>query len=129
MSPNGFHSPTMSFPVAGTLMVEPTESEPKVELDRLVEALKLIRAEIAAVEAGEFSAETSVLRNAPHSAQVICGDWGRAYSRESAAFPTAHTRQSKFWPSVSRIDEAYGDRNLICTCPPLSAYGEALDEA
>lgn len=125
----GFHSPTMSFPVAGTLMVEPTESEPKVELDRLVEALKLIRAEIAAVEAGEFSAETSVLRNAPHSAQVICGDWGRAYSRELAAFPTAHTRQSKFWPSVSRIDEAYGDRNLICTCPPLSAYGEALDEA
>ena len=123
----GFHSPTMSFPVAGTLMVEPTESESKAELDRFIEAMKGIRAEIAEVEAGVVEAERSVLRGAPHSAQVICGDWDRSYSRDRAAFPTTATRQSKFWPTVSRIDEAFGDRNLICTCPPLSAYGEALE--
>jgi len=125
----GFHSPTMSFPVAGTLMVEPTESEPKAELDRLIEAMKGIRAEIAAVEAGSVAAEDSVLRGAPHSAQVVCGDWGRSYTRDQAAFPTQATRQGKFWPTVSRIDEAYGDRNLICTCPPLSAYGESIEDA
>jgi glycine dehydrogenase len=125
----GFHSPTMSFPVAGTLMVEPTESEPKAELDRLIEAMKGIRAEIAAVEAGSIAAEDSVLRGAPHSAQVVCGDWGRSYTRDQAAFPTQATRQGKFWPTVSRIDEAYGDRNLICTCPPLSAYGESIEDA
>ena len=124
----GFHSPTMSFPVAGTLMIEPTESEPKAELDRLIEAMKSIRAEIKAVETGKTEAEKSVLRGAPHTAQVICGEWERSYSRDQAAFPTQSTRQSKFWPTVSRIDEAYGDRNLICTCPPLSAYGEALDD-
>ena len=123
----GFHSPTMSFPVAGTLMVEPTESESKAELDRFIEAMRAIRAEIAEVEAGTVRAEDSVLRGAPHTAQVICGDWDRSYSRDRAAFPTQHTRQGKFWPAVSRIDEAYGDRNLICTCPPLEAYGEALD--
>ena len=124
----GFHSPTMSFPVAGTLMIEPTESEPKAELDRFIEAMKCIRAEIKAVETGEVSAEESALRGAPHTAQVICGDWNRSYTRDQAAFPTQSTRQGKFWPTVSRIDEAYGDRNLICTCPPLSAYGETLSE-
>ena len=120
----GFHSPTMSFPVAGTLMIEPTESEPKAELDRFIEAMKCIRAEIRAVEAGQIGAEESALRGAPHTAQVVCGEWGRTYTRDHAAFPTQSTRQGKFWPTVSRIDEAYGDRNLICTCPPLSAYGE-----
>ena len=89
--------------------------------------MKGIRAEIAEVGQGSVEAERSVLRGAPHSAQVICGDWDRSYSRDRAAFPTTATRQSKFWPTVSRIDEAFGDRNLICTCPPLSAYGEALE--
>lgn len=119
----GFHAPTMAFPVPGTLMIEPTESESLQELDRLVEALISIREEIAEIERGEVSHEDSLLARAPHSAEVFCAeDWDRPYSRERAAFPSAHTRAYKFWPAVGRIDEAFGDRNLICTCPPLDSY-------
>ena len=122
----GFHAPTMAFPVAGTLMIEPTESESLQELDRLVEALIGIRQEISAIERGEVSHGDSLLAHAPHSAETLCqAEWDRPYSREQAAFPTAHTRAQKFWPSVGRIDEAYGDRNLLCTCPPLEAYAVA----
>jgi glycine dehydrogenase len=116
----GFHAPTMSFPVAGTLMIEPTESESKEELDRLCEALVSIREEIRAIERGDHGEDDSPLKHAPHPAQVVCADeWPFAYTRERAAYPTAWTRQHKFWPPVSRIDNAWGDRNLVCTCPPL----------
>jgi glycine dehydrogenase len=113
----GFHAPTMSFPVAGTLMVEPTESESLAELDRFCEAMIAIRAEIAAVEEGRVAIEDSPLRRAPHTAaDVTAAVWERSYSREQAAFPTAHTRAHKYWPPVGRIDNAFGDRNLICSC-------------
>jgi len=116
----GFHAPTMSFPVAGTLMIEPTESESKEELDRLCDALILIRKEIRAIERGELEDAESPLKNAPHPAAVVCADdWPFSYSREQAAYPAPWTREHKFWPPVSRIDNAYGDRNLMCTCPPL----------
>jgi glycine dehydrogenase len=116
----GFHAPTMSFPVAGTLMIEPTESESKEELDRLCEALISIRGEIRAIERGDHGETDSPLKNAPHPAEIVCADeWSFSYSRESAAYPTAWTREHKFWPPVSRIDNAWGDRNLVCTCPPL----------
>ena len=115
----GFHAPTMSFPVPGTLMIEPTESESKEELDRLCDALISIRDEIRAIERGEHRETDSPLKYAPHPAAVVCADvWPFAYSREQAAYPTAWTRQHKFWPPVSRIDNAWGDRNLVCTCPP-----------
>ena len=121
----GFHAPTMSFPVAGTLMIEPTESEAKEELDRLCDALILIREEIRAIERGEGASGDSPLKNAPHPADVVCADaWPFSYSREQAAYPAPWTRQHKFWPPVSRIDNAYGDRNLVCTCPPLSELTE-----
>jgi glycine dehydrogenase len=113
----GFHAPTMSFPVAGTLMVEPTESEGKVELDRFCDAMIAIRQEIRDIEEGRVKAEDSALRHAPHTAaDVTREDWGRPYTRQHAAFPTAHTRAHKYWPTVGRIDNAYGDRNLICSC-------------
>jgi glycine dehydrogenase len=113
----GFHAPTMSFPVAGTLMVEPTESESLAELDRFCEAMIAIRGEIAAVEEGRIPIEDSPLRRAPHTAaDVISSSWDRPYPREQAAFPTDHTRAHKYWPPVGRIDNAFGDRNLICTC-------------
>jgi glycine dehydrogenase len=118
----GFHAPTMSFPVPGTLMVEPTESESKAELDRLCDALLQIREEIRAVENGISAAADSPLKHAPHTAQAVTADdWTHPYSRRQAAFPTAWTREHKFWPAVARIDNAYGDRNLFCTCPPLEA--------
>jgi glycine cleavage system P protein (glycine dehydrogenase) len=118
----GFHAPTMSFPIAGTLMVEPTESESKAELDRFCDAMIAIRREIAAVERGEMSRDDNPLKHAPHTAeQVVASEWSHPYSREQAAFPAAWTRATKFWPSVGRINNAYGDRNLICTCPPLVA--------
>jgi glycine dehydrogenase len=121
----GFHPPTVSFPVAGTLMVEPTESEPKVELDRFVEALIAIRAEIREIETGEADRENNVLKNAPHPlADLLADTWDRPYSRERAGFPTPATRDHKVWPPVSRIDAALGDRHLICTCPPVEAYAE-----
>ena len=120
----GFHAPTMSFPVAGTLMVEPTESEDLAELDRFCAAMIAVRAEIEAVARGEVAVEDSALRAAPHTAAVVTGDeWGRAYSRTEAAWP-AGVSEAKYWPPVGRIDNAWGDRNLACTCPPIEAFGE-----
>ena len=119
----GFHAPTVSFPVAGTLMIEPTESESRAELDRFCEAMILIHAEIQEIVEGRQPRTNNLLKNAPHTAQVVTGnEWARPYSREQAAFPASWVRDHKFWPSVSRIDEAYGDRHLICTCPPIEAY-------
>ena len=119
----GFHAPTMSFPVAGTLMIEPTESESLAELDRFCEAMIAIRGEIAAIERGEADAEDNVLKNAPHPAKVVVADeWRHPYSREAAAYPAPWVREHKFWPAVARIDNVYGDRHLICACPPLEAY-------
>jgi glycine dehydrogenase len=120
----GFHAPTMSFPVAGTLMIEPTESEPKAELDRFCDAMIAIREEIAKVETGEWPKDNNPLKNAPHTAHAVTADeWTRPYSRTTAAWPLAYLRNHKFWPAVGRIDNPYGDRNLVCTCPPMSAYG------
>lgn len=119
----GFHAPTMSFPVAGTLMIEPTESEPKSEIDRFCDAMASIRAEIKKIEDGEWSPKANPLKMAPHTQEDLASHgWNRGYSRSVAAFPSAATKQSKFWPTVNRIDNVYGDRNLICSCPPLEAY-------
>lgn len=119
----GFHAPTVSFPVAGTLMIEPTESEPKEELDRFVDALIEIRNEIREVEEGKADKEQNVLKLAPHTAAVITADeWTRPYSRSKAAYPLPFVREAKFWPSVSRVDNAYGDRNLVCSCLPIEEY-------
>ncbi|MFJ3621700.1 aminomethyl-transferring glycine dehydrogenase [Streptomyces iakyrus] len=118
----GFHAPTMSFPVAGTLMIEPTESEDLAELDRFCEAMIAIRAEIEKVGSGEWPAEDNPLRGAPHTAGALAGEWEHAYSREEAVFPAGVSTADKYWPPVRRIDQAYGDRNLVCSCPPLDAY-------
>jgi glycine dehydrogenase len=119
----GFHAPTVSFPVAGTLMIEPTESESKAELDKFCDALIAIRQEVAEIEAGEYPKDNNVLVNAPHTLQVaMTEDWTLPYSREKAAFPVESIKTNKFWPAVSRIDSAYGDRNLICACEPVEAY-------
>jgi glycine dehydrogenase len=119
----GFHAPTMSFPVPGTLMVEPTESESLAELDRFCDAMAAIRAEIDRVASGEWSAEDNPLRHAPHTAAAVTADtWVRPYRREEAAFPAAHLRQDKYWPPVGRIDGAYGDKHLVCSCLPVEAY-------
>ena len=119
----GFHAPTLSFPVAGTLMVEPTESESKAELDRFIEAMIGIRGEIAAVERGDADREDNVLKNAPHTAAHCTSDtWTHPYSRQQAAYPTSWTRDRKFWPAVRRVESAYGDRNLVCACPPVEEY-------
>ena len=118
----GFHAPTMSFPVAGTLMIEPTESESLAELDRFCDAMIAIRAEIARVASGEWPADDNPLVQAPHTAPFVTGAWGRAYSREEAAYPSGVSRRAKYWPPVRRIDGAYGDRNLVCSCPPVSDY-------
>lgn len=121
----GFHAPTVSFPVAGTLMVEPTESESKAELDRFCDALIGIRSEIAAVENGEADQKDNVLKHAPHTARVVTGDeWDRPYSRQTAAYPIEYLRNNKFWPSVGRVNDSQGDRTLICSCPPMEAYAE-----
>jgi glycine dehydrogenase len=118
-----FHSPTMSWPVGGTLMIEPTESEPLYELDRLCDALISIRAEIAEVQAGAVDAKDNVLKNSPHTAeQVISDTWNHKYSREKAAYPASYLRNNKFWPTVGRLNHVYGDTNVICSCPPLSSY-------
>lgn len=119
----GFHAPTMSFPVAGTLMVEPTESEDLAEIDRFCDAMIAIRAEIAQVQAGTWSPEDSPLRHAPHTARALVGEWDRAYSREVGVFPTG-IDPDKYWPPVARVDQAYGDRNLVCACPPPEAFAE-----
>ena len=122
----GFHAPTMSWPVPGTLMIEPTESESKAELDRFCDALIAIRAEIAAIEAGESDREDNPLRNAPHTIEMVSADeWSHAYSREQAAFPAPWLRRGKFWVPVARVDNPYGDRNLACTCPPIESYDQA----
>ena len=124
---NGFHAPTMSWPVSGTLMVEPTESETKAEIDRFINALLAIRAEIKAVEDGEISAEDSPLRHAPHTVEDLIADWTRAYPREQGCFPPGAFRVDKYWPPVGRVDNVYGDRNLVCTCPPVESYMEAAE--
>lgn len=119
----GYHSPTMSFPVAGTLMIEPTESESKAELDKFIEAMSTIRAEIAKVEAGEWTVDNNPLAYAPHTMEDIFDpSWDRAYERQYAAFPAKYVAENKFWPTVTRIDDVYGDRNLICSCPSPEAY-------
>ena len=119
----GFHAPTLSFPVAGTLMVEPTESEDLAEIDRFIDAMISIHAEIEQVANGDFSVDNSPLRNAPHTAAaVVSSRWDRSYPREQAAFPVASLRQDKYFPPVGRIDGAAGDRNLVCSCPPLTEF-------
>jgi len=120
----GFHPPTMSWPVAGTLMVEPTESEDRAELDRFCDAMIAIRQEIKAIATGAIDAENNPLKQAPHTAEDLVADWDRPYDRRQAVFPTAWTRDHKFWPAVNRIDQAYGDRNLMCACLPMDAYSD-----
>jgi glycine dehydrogenase len=117
-----FHAPTMSWPVPGTLMVEPTESEPKSELDRFVEAMIAIREEIRAVETGQMDRADNPLKNAPHTAAHVTADaWPHKYTRQQAAFPANYLKGAKFWPAVGRVDNPYGDRNLVCACPPVEA--------
>jgi len=124
----GFHAPTMSFPVAGTLMIEPTESEPLAELDRFCDAMIAIREEIRNIEDGTWPRDNNPLQQAPHTAEVVTASaWDRPYSREVAAFPARWVREHKFWPFVSRIDNAFGDRNLVCSCPPMEDYAEAAE--
>ncbi|HVF20255.1 MAG TPA: aminomethyl-transferring glycine dehydrogenase [Mycobacteriales bacterium] len=118
----GFHAPTMSFPVAGTLMIEPTESEDLAELDRFCDAMIAIRAEISRVGAGDWPADDNPLHHAPHTASCVTGEWERPYTREEAAFPPGVSRKAKYWPPVRRIDGAYGDRHLVCSCPPVTDY-------
>ena len=123
----GFHAPTMSFPVPGTIMIEPTESEPKDELDRFCDALLSIRKEIQAVENGSADRKDNVLKNAPHTMHEVTRDnWSHTYSRQEAAFPLPYVAAHKFWPSVGRVDNAYGDRNLVCACPPMEAYEDVV---
>ena len=122
----GFHAPTVSFPVAGTLMIEPTESEPKVEIDRFIDAMIAIREEIRAVEMGVYPKDDNPLVNAPHTVEtLLVDDWNHAYTREQAAYPLASLRGNKYWPPVGRVDDVYGDRNIMCTCPPVESYASA----
>jgi glycine dehydrogenase len=126
----GFHSPTMSWPLPGSLMVEPTESEDKAELDRFCDAMLGIRAEIADIEEGRIEYEDSPLFHAPHTQFVVTAEtWNRSYTREQAAYPLPWVKDNKFWPSVGRVDNVYGDRNLICSCPPVSDYMEDEEKA
>jgi len=121
----GFHAPTMSWPVAGTMMVEPTESESKEELDRFCQAMIAIRDEIRAIEEGRIDRENNALKYAPHTAEALLDpEWDRPYSREAGAYPAPWVRDRKFWPVVGRIDNVFGDRNLVCTCLPMDAYSE-----
>ena len=123
----GFHAPTLSFPVPGTIMIEPTESEDKAELDRFCQAMISIHEEIVAIEDGKADKTDNALKNAPHTQHVICADeWAHAYSRTQAAFPLPYVRDNKFWPSIGRVNNTYGDRNLICTCEPVSSYAEEV---
>ena len=119
----GYHAPTMSWPVAGTMMIEPTESESKAELDRFCDAMISIRNEISEIESGSQDQTRNILKQAPHTADMVCADeFDYPYSRSQAAFPAPWTRDHKFWPSVRRIDEAYGDRHFVCSCPPIENY-------
>jgi glycine dehydrogenase len=117
----GFHAPTLSWPVAGTLMVEPTESESQAELDRFCDAMIAIHAEMTDIETGKADAKDNLLKNAPHTAQSVIGEWTHPYSREAAAYPAPWLRDHKFWPAVGRIDNVWGDRNLFCSCVPMEA--------
>jgi glycine dehydrogenase len=120
-----FHAPTLSFPVAGTIMIEPTESEDKAELDRFCDALLSIRKEIAAIENGTADKLDNILKHAPHTQFIITSnDWTRPYTRQEAAFPLDYVKENKFWPSISRVNNTYGDRNLVCTCEPVESYME-----
>jgi len=124
----GFHAPTMSFPVAETLMIEPTESEAKRELDRFCDAMIQIRQEIAEIESNQADPEDNLLRNAPHTHHLLLkGDWTKPYTKEQAFFPLAALREDKYWPPVSRVDNVYGDRHLVCACPPMEAYRDAAE--
>ena len=123
----GFHAPTMSWPVAGTLMIEPTESEPKAELDRFCEAMLAIREEARAIEEGRSDPKNNPLKNAPHTVEDLVGEWDRPYSREQACYPPGAFRVDKYWSPVNRVDNVYGDRNLVCACPPMEAYQEAAE--
>ncbi len=121
----GFHAPTVSWPVPGTVMIEPTESESRAELDRFCEAMIAIHSEMKAVESGAIDRSNNPLKRAPHTAAAVTADtWDRPYSRQTAAFPAPWLRQHKFWPAVARIDNVYGDRNLQCSCPPVEAFEE-----
>ena len=124
---NGFHAPTMSWPVAGTLMIEPTESETKAELDRFCDAMLSIREEITAIETGKADPDNNPLKRAPHTVEDLVGDWARPYSREEGCYPAGAFRVDKYWPPVNRVDNAFGDRNLVCICPPLEDYAEAAE--
>ena len=124
---SGFHPPTMSWPVAGTLMIEPTESETKAELDRFCDALIAIREEIRAIESGSMDRNNNPLKNAPHTVEDLVGEWNRPYSRDAACFPAGAFRVDKYWPPVNRVDNVYGDRNLVCSCPPLENYVKAAE--
>ncbi len=120
-----FHAPTMGFPVPGTIMIEPTESEDKAELDRFCDALISIYEEIKAIEEGKADKTDNALKNAPHTQAVICSDeWNHSYSRKEAAFPLYYITNNKFWPSVARVNDTHGDRNLVCTCEPIESYME-----
>ena len=121
----GFHAPTLSFPVPDTLMVEPTESESLAELDRFCDAMIAIHGELDRIRRGEWDRTDNPLRNAPHTAVELAGDWPHAYTREEAAFPLPSLRDTKFWPAVKRLDQVYGDRHFVCTCPPVDAYADA----
>jgi glycine dehydrogenase len=122
----GFHAPTVAFPVHDTLMIEPTESENKQELDKFIQAMISIRAEIAEISQGKYDWQNNVLKNAPHTmTRCLSDQWDKPYSRDKAVFPLDWIRDNKFWPSVARIDNAWGDRNLICTCPPIESYTQA----
>jgi glycine dehydrogenase len=126
----GFHAPTVSFPVPGTLMVEPTESEALVELDRFCDTMISIRKEIDEIESGKADKENNVLKNAPHTAETVVSDiWPHPYSREKAAYPSAQLRHNKFWPTVGRVNDAYGDRHVVCTCPPIESYESRRHDA
>ena len=119
----GYHAPTMSWPVAGTMMIEPTESESKQEIDRFISAMRCIREEIQAVADGSIKAEDSPLHNAPHTAaSLLSEEWNLPYTRETAAFPMTELKDNKYWPPVGRIDQVYGDRHLVCSCPPIADY-------
>ena len=121
----GFHPPTMSWPVPGTLMVEPTESETKEELDRFCDAMLAIREEVSAIEQGRYHSTNNPLKNAPHTVEDLIGEWRRPYSRECACFPAGAFRVDKYWPPVNRVDNVHGDRHLVCSCPPMESYVKA----
>ena len=124
----GFHAPTLSFPVPNTLMVEPTESESLYELDRFIDAMIAIRAEIAEIEAGRQPQNDNLLKNAPHTAQALLGaDWNHSYSREAAAYPVPALRRAKYWSPVGRVDNVYGDRNLFCSCVPMESFADSAE--